>query len=67
MTLSAFDVRSEDDFDNAFGKMQQSHMEAVLIVAVRWPTPAPDALLICHCKHACHHASLFGKPSKPAD
>jgi len=33
MTLSAFDVRSEDDFDNAFGKMQQSHMEAVLIVA----------------------------------
>ena len=31
LTLSPFDVRSEDDFDNAFGKMQKSQVEAVLI------------------------------------
>lgn len=33
LTLSPFDVRSADDFDNAFGEMHRSRIEAVLVVA----------------------------------
>jgi putative tryptophan/tyrosine transport system substrate-binding protein len=33
MTLSAFDVRSADDLDNAFVEMQRSRMEGVIVVA----------------------------------
>ena len=33
MTLSGFDVHSADDLDSAFGYMQKSSMEAVIVVA----------------------------------
>ena len=33
MTLSGFDVHSADDLDSAFGDMQKSSMEAVIVVA----------------------------------
>jgi putative tryptophan/tyrosine transport system substrate-binding protein len=33
MTLSGFDVHSADDLDGAFGDMQKSSMEAVIVVA----------------------------------